>query len=933
MTAEETVDWLASLSSETLDLLALEISEPQTALAHAKSLLAIWLETGEAVRDVIGTWVKEEATPAPVSQTLPIRAANDGGSRIAASLRRLLPFGSFGRSVGGGSVDFGEAAAASPGDIAGERSMESVQRELDAWMSMFARYEEEVKEYEKEINALREQVKILANGSLGGNAEERGQDAQTVETLKKALAASQDLIQELEGETEWLSGQVLAGEAAREALVKKFDAGGGRRKTQDAAALGAEQRHSSTAREMDSESLVWQSELALSKAEADSELGSANRDITRLKKELAKTAEYFENKIEAYDKETNEMKEYFQTEIRRLQQQERRDNGQATGNQEISRLKHELSQMQTQVTGLLVQVKTAENARADLLRLLQAAEANQSELHGELMASTDQIAGLQENLKHADKLNKANEMALGDAINEIQELKEKIEDFESMQDLVSSKSDEVKALQMDLARAEKSASEKVRISSRDLAQVKKELALLSEGYEKEISEYEKEREFQEERFKSSLQKMKVDCKIEVEQLKLECARKQEELEKKSQEAVQLQNDVTSLESDIECLLQEQKGAIEAIVSQAEAVAKAKLSAKTDLRSRQEKYPHQVAETKVETGGWKSAAQHSDDVMAAERSILEEEVATLKSQPVMRGDTRMTGLNQAGNKLQGAEQTAQLEMESNVQNLLREAKEGEEARDALLDRLQSAESSKQKLEDELEILQRQNTQLVEERDQFRQQANTIHATTESGHSQVQGCRANCTMDISMSNVDVDWTQRALKQMLHRVCREGPSDVIQEIFETNLNEDGGGEPGVLGVTFDMECTVIEIVPNSPAHICGRIAIGDRLLQVDGKDAIMASSPCRSEAHLEQLCFGLVGSTVHLVLASRGAAGEHREMPLGESEETVASNAIERTKHIDLTRVSASEVMISNFTLEEAVNMLERFVNLVVAHGCAV
>ena len=322
MTAEETVDWLASLSSGTLDLLALEICEPQAALAHAKSLLAIWLETGEAVRDVIETGKKEVATPAPVSQTLPILAANDGGSRIAASLRRLLPFGSFGQSVGGGGVDFGEVAAASPGDVAGERSMESMQRELDAWMSMFARYEEEVKEYEKDIKALREQVKSLANGGLGGNAEERGQDAQTVETLKKALAASQDLIQELEGETERLSGQVLAGEAAREALVKNFDAGGGRRETQDAAALGGGQRHSPTAGEMDSERLVWQSELALSNAEADSEIGAANRDIMRLKKELAKTADDFENKIEAYDKEANEMKEYFQTEIQRLQQQE-----------------------------------------------------------------------------------------------------------------------------------------------------------------------------------------------------------------------------------------------------------------------------------------------------------------------------------------------------------------------------------------------------------------------------------------------------------------------------------------------------------------------------------------------------------------------------------------------------------------------------------
>ena len=936
MTAEETVDWLASLSSDTLDLLALEISEPQAALAHAKSLLAIWLETGEAVRDVIETGKKEVATPAPVSQTLPIPAANDGGSRIAASLRRLLPFGSFGQSVGGGGVDFGEVAAASPGDVAGERSMESMQRELDAWMSMFARYEEEVKEYEKDIKALREQVKSLANGGLGGNAEERGQDAQTVETLKKALAASQDLIQELEGETERLSGQVLAGEAAREALVKNFDAGGGRRETQDAAALGGGQRHSPTAGEMDSERLVWQSELALSNAEADSELGAANREIMRLKKELAKTADDFENKIEAYDKEANEMKEYFQTEIRRLQQQEGRDNGKATGNQEISRLKHELSQTQTQVTGLLVQVKTAENARADLLRLLQAAEANQSKLQAEFMAKNDQVAGLQVNLKHADKIRKANEMALGDAINEIQDLKEKMEDFKSMQDQVSTKSAEVKALQMDLTRAEKSASEKLRISSRDLAQVKKELALLSEGYEKEISEYEKEMQVQEERFKSSLQKMKDDCKIEVEQLKLACARKQEELEKKSQEAVQLQNDVTYLESDIECLLQEQQVTIDAMSSKAEAAAKAKLSADrrgTDLRSRQEKYPHLVAETKVERVGWKSAAQRSDDVMAAERSILEEDVATLKSQQVMRGDTRMTELNQAGNKLQGAEQTAQLKMQSNMQSLLREAKEGEEARDALLDRLQSAESSKQKLEDELEILQRQNTQLVEERDQFRQQANTLHATAESGHSQVQGCWANSTMDISMSNVDVDWTQQALKQMLRRVCREGPSDIVHEVFETNLNEDGRGEPGVLGVTFDMECAVIEIVPNSPAHICGKIAIGDRLLQVDGKDAIMASSPRRSEAHLQQLCFGLVGSTVHLVLASRGAAGQHREMPPGEAKETVASNAIEKTKHIDLTRVSASEVMISNFNLEEVVNMLERFINLVVARGCAV
>ena len=148
------------------------------------------------------------------------------------------------------------------------------------------------------------------------------------------------------------------------------------------------------------------------------------------------------------------------------------------------------------------------------------------------MAKNDQVAGLQANLKHADKIRKANEMALGDAINEIQDLKEKMEDFKSMQDQVSTKSAEVKALQMDLARAEKSASEKLRISSRDLAQVKKELALLSEGYEKEISEYEKEMQVQEERFKSSLQKMKDDCKIEVEQLKLACARKQEELEKK-----------------------------------------------------------------------------------------------------------------------------------------------------------------------------------------------------------------------------------------------------------------------------------------------------------------------------------------------------------------------------------------------------------------
>ena len=38
-----------------------------------------------------------------------------------------------------------------------------------------------------------------------------------------------------------------------------------------------------------------------------------------------------------------------------------------------------------------------------------------------------------------------------------------------------------------------------------------------------------------------------------------------------------------------------------------------------------------------------------------------------------------------------------------------------------------------------------------------------------------------------------------------------------------------PGILGVAFDADGVVIELVSHSPAYECGKIKIGDRLLQV--------------------------------------------------------------------------------------------------------
>ena len=104
--------------------------------------------------------------------------------------------------------------------------------------------------------------------------------------------------------------------------------------------------------------------------------------------------------------------------------------------------------------------------------------------------------------------------------------------------------------------------------------------------------------------------------------------------------------------------------------------------------------------------------------------------------------------------------------------------------------------------------------------------------------------------------------------------------------------GHETGILGVAFGaggME--VMEVVPHSPADECGRIKVGDRLLQIDGR-APKSLPPLHGE----------VGTTVDLTLQEAGSG---------------------MVKSVKLTRASATAIVINSRNIIESIDFLAQYV----------
>jgi hypothetical protein len=126
---------------------------------------------------------------------------------------------------------------------------------------------------------------------------------------------------------------------------------------------------------------------------------------------------------------------------------------------------------------------------------------------------------------------------------------------------------------------------------------------------------------------------------------------------------------------------------------------------------------------------------------------------------------------------------------------------------------------------------------------------------------------------------------------------------------IAQDGqASAPGILGVAFGADNVVMEIMPNSPAHDCGIIHIGDRLLQIDGREI--------SEGFCGRLQ-GEVGTTVELSLETSLAEG-HGDSGLDRG----------RVKCVKLTRASAMGVIMSNWSLIEGIESLAKYVEAHVA-----
>ena len=122
------------------------------------------------------------------------------------------------------------------------------------------------------------------------------------------------------------------------------------------------------------------------------------------------------------------------------------------------------------------------------------------------------------------------------------------------------------------------------------------------------------------------------------------------------------------------------------------------------------------------------------------------------------------------------------------------------------------------------------------------------------------------------------------------------------------DADAEAGILGVAFGADNVVMEIMPNSPADDCGIIHIGDRLLQIDGREI--------SEEFRGRLQ-GEVGTTVELSLETSLAEGHgHSGLDSG------------RVKCVKLTRASAMGIIMSNWSLTDGIESLAKYVEAHVA-----
>jgi hypothetical protein len=85
-------------------------------------------------------------------------------------------------------------------------------------------------------------------------------------------------------------------------------------------------------------------------------------------------------------------------------------------------------------------------------------------------------------------------------------------------------------------------------------------------------------------------------------------------------------------------------------------------------------------------------------------------------------------------------------------------------------------------------------------------------------------------------------QTVKQLATLIYEQAPSAIQGSQDELDSTRH---ESGVLGAIFDADGVVIEIVPHSPAQICGGIGIGDRLLSVSRQHTT------QNHAHAPVMC----------------------------------------------------------------------------------
>ena len=103
----------------------------------------------------------------------------------------------------------------------------------------------------------------------------------------------------------------------------------------------------------------------------------------------------------------------------------------------------------------------------------------------------------------------------------------------------------------------------------------------------------------------------------------------------------------------------------------------------------------------------------------------------------------------------------------------------------------------------------------------------HASFDSSFS---GCCAHRHAGLSSDELEYVW--QTVKQLATLIYEQASTTFQGSTDGLDVPRHGGkrrDEAGVLGAIFDADGTVIEVVPHSPAYICGSICIGDRLLSV--------------------------------------------------------------------------------------------------------